>query len=171
MNMTSFFSLAAVLCGTNIFAQTTLPAAPGRLFALPAVQLRPLASERCQPAQLAGPETQPESPSLQSSARMIRLPASEAPSARLSASSGVRDQLSLISQSAFDPDLYRHLEQGGFLARQSAGPATVAERCLDIFRPEVIHLGKTYVSCSLLTAIKRKNPLCLINPIFFNLSW
>jgi len=40
-----------------------------------------------------------------------------------------------------------------------------------IFRPEVVHLGKTSVSCSLLTALKRKNPLCLLNPIVFQLSW
>ena len=45
-------------------------------------------------------------------------------------------------------------------------------RCLDsVFRPEEFHVGKTTVSCSILTAIKRKNPLCLINPIFLNVSW
>ena len=45
-------------------------------------------------------------------------------------------------------------------------------RCFDhVFRPEEFHLGKTTVSCSILTAIKRKNPLCLINPIFLNVSW
>jgi hypothetical protein len=41
----------------------------------------------------------------------------------------------------------------------------------DVFEPEVVHLGKTTFTCSLLTAIKRKNPLCLINPIFLQLSW
>jgi hypothetical protein len=41
----------------------------------------------------------------------------------------------------------------------------------DIFEPEVVRLGKTTFTCSLLTAIKRKNPLCLINPIFLQLSW
>jgi hypothetical protein len=40
-----------------------------------------------------------------------------------------------------------------------------------IFRPEAVHLGKTSVSCSLLTALKRKNPLCLLSPIVFQLSW
>ncbi len=39
------------------------------------------------------------------------------------------------------------------------------------FRTEVYHVGKTKISCSLLTAIKRKNPLCLLNPIFLNISW
>ena len=34
-------------------------------------------------------------------------------------------------------------------------------------------VGKTTVSCSILTAIKRKNPLCLINvnPYFLKVSW
>jgi hypothetical protein len=40
-----------------------------------------------------------------------------------------------------------------------------------IWAPEVIKVGKTSLSCSLITAIKRKNPLCLINPIFFQASW
>jgi len=45
-------------------------------------------------------------------------------------------------------------------------------RCLDsVFLPEEVHVGKTTVSCSILTAIKRKNPFCLINPIFLNVSW
>jgi hypothetical protein len=45
-------------------------------------------------------------------------------------------------------------------------------RCLDsVFLPEEVHIGKTTVSCSILTAIKRKNPFCLINPIFLNVSW
>ena len=41
----------------------------------------------------------------------------------------------------------------------------------NVFEPEGFHVGKTTVSCSLATAIKRKNPLCLLNPIFFNVSW
>ena len=52
----------------------------------------------------------------------------------------------------------------------SADPVT---RALDsIFRPEEFHVGRTYtVSCSLLTAIKRKNPLRLVNPLFLSVSW
>jgi hypothetical protein len=41
-----------------------------------------------------------------------------------------------------------------------------------VFKPEEFKLGRTAkLSCSVLTAIKRKNPLCLINPIFLNVSW
>ena len=41
-----------------------------------------------------------------------------------------------------------------------------------IFKPEEIHIGrKATFSCTILTAIKRKNPLCLLNPIFLHVSW
>ncbi len=40
-----------------------------------------------------------------------------------------------------------------------------------VFRPEEFHVGKHTVSSSITTAIKRKNPLCLLNPIVFQASW
>jgi hypothetical protein len=40
-----------------------------------------------------------------------------------------------------------------------------------VFRPEEFHVGKYSVSSSITTAIKRKNPLCLLNPIVFQVSW
>jgi len=40
-----------------------------------------------------------------------------------------------------------------------------------VFRPEEFHVGKHSVSSSITTAIKRKNPLCLLNPIVFQASW
>ena len=40
-----------------------------------------------------------------------------------------------------------------------------------VFRPEEIQVGKHYVSSSITTAIKRKNPFCLLNPIVFQVSW
>jgi hypothetical protein len=60
----------------------------------------------------------------------------------------------------------------GFIA-----PARVSDnlviRALDsVFRPEEFHVGRTAtVSCSILTAIKRKNPFCLLNPIILDVSW
>jgi hypothetical protein len=45
-------------------------------------------------------------------------------------------------------------------------------QCFDaVFRPEEYHVGKTMFSCSILTAINRKNPLCLLNPEFLHWSW
>jgi hypothetical protein len=40
-----------------------------------------------------------------------------------------------------------------------------------VLRPEELHVGRTTVSCSILTAIKRKNPFCLLNPLFLSVSW
>jgi len=68
--------------------------------------------------------------------------------------------------------LYRRLEQGGYLTRKEIRSENRFERAIDaIFEPEVIHLRKVDISCSAITAIKRKNPLCLLNPIVLNVSW
>jgi len=40
-----------------------------------------------------------------------------------------------------------------------------------VFRPEEFQVGRTTVSCSIFTAIKRKNPLCLLNPLVLSVSW
>jgi hypothetical protein len=75
-------------------------------------------------------------------------------------------------RSDFDRRMYQRLEDGGYLERPTPNSENRFDRCVTaIFKPEVFQVGKTSVSCSLLTAIKRRNPLCLINPIFFNLSW
>lgn len=39
------------------------------------------------------------------------------------------------------------------------------------FEPEVIHFHHAAFACSIVTAIKRKNPFCLLNPQFLQLSW
>lgn len=42
----------------------------------------------------------------------------------------------------------------------------------NVYRPEVFHLGKIPMTFTVWTAIKRKNPLCvLLNPIVFQASW
>lgn len=40
-----------------------------------------------------------------------------------------------------------------------------------IGEPEIVHLGGKPVACSLVTAVKRKNPLCLLNATFFKMTW
>jgi hypothetical protein len=70
-------------------------------------------------------------------------------------------------------DIYRRLSEGGYLTR----PAQPSENKLvrftnSWFQPEVFHIGRRATfSCSLLTAIKHKNPLCLLNVTFLQLSW
>ena len=59
-----------------------------------------------------------------------------------------------------------------YLTRAEPLPNGTVARTLDrIFTPEVVHVGKIPVSASIVTAIKRKNPLCLLNPVFFQISW
>ena len=40
-----------------------------------------------------------------------------------------------------------------------------------VFEPEVFHIGKISASASIVTATKRKNPLCLLSPAVFAFSW
>ena len=68
--------------------------------------------------------------------------------------------------------LYRRLEQSGNLNLLEPIRPRGSGGVIDaIFEPEIIRMGKTAVSGSIITAYKRKNPLCLLNPIFFDLSW
>ena len=40
-----------------------------------------------------------------------------------------------------------------------------------VFEPEVFHIGKISASASIVTAIKRRNPLCLLSPAVLVFSW
>jgi hypothetical protein len=51
-----------------------------------------------------------------------------------------------------------------YLTQAKASPESGFGRFIDgIFTPEVFRLGKASVSCPITTAIKRKNPLCLLS--------
>jgi hypothetical protein len=70
-----------------------------------------------------------------------------------------------------DDEFYvRHLNLGLIAARPPEGP--IARGFGTVFKPEEFRLGqRARGSCSILTAIKRRNPLCLLNPIFIDVSW
>src|SRR5688572_10558323 len=40
-----------------------------------------------------------------------------------------------------------------------------------VFEPEVFHIGNISASASIVTAIKRRNPLCLLSPAVLVFSW
>jgi hypothetical protein len=41
-----------------------------------------------------------------------------------------------------------------------------------IAEPEIVHFGdNTTLACSAVTAVKRKNPLCLLNATFLKMTW
>jgi len=71
--------------------------------------------------------------------------------------------------------IYHRLERLDREGRLSVGDRPSDNRfvrALDhIFRPEAIRIGNTYFSCSVITAVKRKNPLCLLNPLVVSVSW
>jgi hypothetical protein len=80
------------------------------------------------------------------------------------------DSFILVSRGDRDFQQYQHFD----IIEPVREPDDRLSRCLDsIFRPEEFHVGKTIVSCSILTAIKRKDPLCLlnVNPYFLKISW
>ena len=67
---------------------------------------------------------------------------------------------------------HERLKQSGYLTRPEPPSDNLLMRFADsTFRPEVIKIGKTSMTCSIVTAIKRKNPLCLLNPFVLTLSW
>ena len=87
--------------------------------------------------------------------------------------SGFQDEI-VVSRYAgeFDYRTYRLLHDSEFLKRSEPPPDDLFSRTLNgIFMPEPIRMGKTTVCCSLITAIKRKNPLCLLNPMVLQISW
>jgi len=155
--------LVLVFLAGEVFAQTNQPARRA-LYFVPHLQLRQESSE---PAKLnaAGvlnaPQIQVEKPS----ANLNTAPAS---------STGARFERSTVGlrQGDFDYQVFHRLDQEGYFERPPApADSAVARWAQNAFTPDVMHLGKTTVSCSLVTAIKRKNPLWLLDPYFLQVSW
>ena len=137
----------SAFCCARVFGQTNCPPPTLGMFVLP-------------PARLRAPPADPQSPVPTVAAVQPAAPA-RLGSEKMTLSTGGDD---------LDLELYHRLEQEGCFARTPPGNAV--ERCFaSVFQPEVVHLGKTSFSCTVITAIKRKNPLCLLNPMFLNLSW
>ena len=82
------------------------------------------------------------------------------------------EPMTLVHDSELGERIYRRLEQGGYLTRPEPRSENFFVRSIDaIFEPEVVRVGGFSVSCSVITAIKRRNPLCLINPLVLHVSW
>jgi len=88
--------------------------------------------------------------------------------ARLSLS----ESLSLSAEPTdFQLQVYDRLDKLGYFTKVIPSDSAF-ERAIDsTFRPEWFHYRKVAVSCSVATAIKRKNPFCLINPYVLQISW
>jgi hypothetical protein len=113
-------------------------------------------------SKLEQPKGQASSNALPAEARSADLKVERPGGAVLNAESG-----------GLDSQLYYRQPRGfGFSAPAYVSEDPLARLADSTFQPEVFHIGKTFnVSCSLSTAIKHKNPLCLLNTWFLNVSW
>ncbi len=86
---------------------------------------------------------------------------------------GLSLEHSLTSSLESDAALSRRLEAQGYLVRKQPESKNYFVRSVNtMFDSEPIRIGKTTtVNCPLVTAIKKKNPLCLLNPLVLNISW
>jgi len=160
-----FWSTIIVSCWLPASAETNN--ALTLSFALPAAQLRSVRDK--EEAKKAEEVSQPERTLqfLNTSGRtnLLEFAATEfEPVAEKTFSVSVRG-------SDLEMEVCKRLEEGGYLTRPE--PETPLEHFLDrTFSPEVIRLGRNgKASCTLYTAIVRKNPLCLLNPMFLFISW
>ena len=68
-------------------------------------------------------------------------------------------------------DVYRRLEERDDLFAPRPSENRFVRMTDTIFTPAPIRLGTTYISFTPVTAWKKRNPLCLLNPLVFNISW
>jgi hypothetical protein len=68
-------------------------------------------------------------------------------------------------------DVYRRLEERDDLFAPRPSDNRFVRMTDTIFTPAPIRLGTTYISFTPVTAWKKRNPLCLLNPLVFNISW
>jgi hypothetical protein len=156
------------LCLWSSTAQTNLPPFQGQWFAPPQLTLRPPESETKPNLSLHSfsRETSSQTPESFQPKSIGSLPPEPAAANLAGALSAVAG-----SMSDFDFQIYQRLERQGCFTKAQE-PESRIERAVDsIFRPEVMHIRKVSVSCSVVTAFKRKNPLCLINPCVVQVSW
>jgi hypothetical protein len=153
-------------CGVVCSGQTNPPCSPATLFSVPTTQLR-----------LAAPQTEqskPDSTPSNEESRDSRLNSAETSLPKTSTNSAGAFEIveSEIDPRAYDPNTFGSLLESGLIVRAPAVTESRVVRFIeDGFRPDVIPIGKVKVSCSVITAIKRKNPLCLLNPYVFILTW
>src|SRR5690349_2244663 len=146
--------LSLVWCGTAM-SQTNQPVFPAMPFSTPSFRLREsgLATVQLKLDQDVSPD------SLSDSASQGLTPVSPTntiESLNLSAASSG-------GMTRFEREAFDRLVRGGYLNAPKPPTDNRLERLLNsTFEPEVLHFHKVSVSCSAITAIKRKNPLCLI---------
>jgi hypothetical protein len=164
--MKRFLFLFLVCCTTNVLGETNSASVAQQLFSIPEMELRLSNSESnlsaAQISRLPWPSEQREAPI-----------SSEDQGATNALAQGLFEATSLGGGlSRVSMQIYDRLDKAGFMTKPELPSENRVDQLVNsIFVPEVIKFRKMSVSCSVITAIKRKNPLALINPIFLNVRW
>jgi hypothetical protein len=75
------------------------------------------------------------------------------------------------SLNGFSSQIYERLEREGYLTRPELPSENLLVRFANATEPEVIHWNKISITSPVITAIKKKNPFCLINWIVLDVRW
>lgn len=157
-----------VLSGLSVNAQTDPHVEPPHpSFSSPPLQIRTLASVEEEPARKISVmhEETPRRVTVEQAATV-------APHAEGKRASFLEGGAPSERGSRFEVEFHDGRDLAQYLEPPPIKSDSLIDRVLvDPFTPVGVKVGKTTVSCSVITAIKRKNPLCLLNPIVFNVSW
>jgi len=161
MKTNVFLVVVAVAWCLRVAAETN-SAPMGLAFALPCPQLRPLARAEMKTVEVK------EEPGLTGQGERSRLGARVVDEVQQTRGS---DLFSIsVRGSDLEMQVCRKLEEGGYLLRPEE-PTPLEHFMERSFSPEIIHFGHAKAYCTLYTAIVRRNPLCLLNPMFLFVSW
>ena len=168
MNRISFCLLVAGC--VNSFGQTNSPSPSAKLFSLSGPALRTVTLEKETPTEWSqSTETNNPKPETQFAQTDLTLTLDSAGAIQ---GPPPEPMSSETRKRAIMLKYHERLKQTGYLTRPEPPSDNLLIRIADsTFRPEVFKIGKTSVSCSIVTAIKRKNPLCLLNPFVLSISW
>ena len=158
-----------LLGGSAGIAQTNPPAFSATLFSVAHLELRNCKQEKTAETYGRGNNSGLQ---LSSSSQESAVDCVWTNSIKSSGNLSLAADTTTLAMSRFDQEIYDRLERNGYFNKPELPSDSRLERFLNsTFEPEVIRLGKVSLSCSAITAIKRKNPLCLLNMIFLRLEW
>ena len=100
----------------------------------------------------------------------VRLRSGTGPNAGAAAAMSLQSDMSAEADEHFAA-VYRRLEERDDLFAPQPSQNRFVRATDTIFTPAPIKLGSTYISFTPVTAWKKRNPLCLLNPLVFNISW
>ena len=167
MNRLSVLLVALALSGRAIAGETNLAQVLPRPFVFSVAELRRIPALAPQTDRVAQ-EHSPVAAGLERTAIAASI------NNQTSESLAATNEVSLVSTEfdGVEAALYERLLRQGYFNRPTIASSTASGQWAEVvFSPEFFHWGKVDVSCSVLTAIQRRNPLCLLNPIFFQLTW